>query len=169
MSKETAWPSRTVQSQWKKTETSALRFTGTQHTPISTSALTHTTTGTQVGGWPKYYNIGPKKSPPQPRGQSRNRNTSKQHWATCGYPGGAFSKTSRKRDPNKVEDRNKRHSISILFLSGVLEKFSRILQKHDIPVQFNPSTTLRLRDWSTSRTKHQDTNIHTEPGGMQLL
>ena len=30
------WPSRAVQSQWKKTETSALRFTGTQHTPIRT-------------------------------------------------------------------------------------------------------------------------------------
>ena len=64
---------------------------------------------------------------------------------TCGYPGWAFSKSSRKRDPKKEEDRNKRRSNSIPYLSGVSEKFRRILQKHDIPVQFKPSNTLRQR------------------------
>ena len=57
----------------------------------------------------------------------------------------AFSKTSRKRDPKKEKDRNKRHGISIPYLSGVPEKFRKILQKHDIPVQFKPSNTLRQR------------------------
>ena len=88
-------------------------------------------------GQSKHYNIGPKKYPPPPRGKRRTRNTSKQHWA--------FSKTSRKRDPKKEEDRNKRHSISTPYLSGVLEKFRRILQKHDIPVQLKPSNSLRQR------------------------
>ena len=73
---------------------------------------------------------------------------------TCGYPDWTFSKTFRKRDNKKEEDRKKRHSNSIPYLSGVSEKFRRILQKHEIPVQFKPSD----RDWSTPRTKHQGTN-----------
>ncbi|TWW59893.1 hypothetical protein D4764_06G0014230 [Takifugu flavidus] len=64
---------------------------------------------------------------------------------TCGYPDWAFTKTSRKRDPSKGEERNKRRSVSIPYLSGVSEKFRRILQKHDIPVHFKPSNTLRQR------------------------
>ena len=73
-----------------------------------------------------------------------------------GYPDWAFSKTSRKRDPKKEENRNKHQWHSMPHLARVSEKFRRSPQKHDIPVQFKPSNT--LRDWSTARTKHQDTN-----------
>ncbi|TWW74321.1 hypothetical protein D4764_14G0003220 [Takifugu flavidus] len=56
-------------------------------------------------------------------------------------------KTSRKRDPSKEEEeKDKGHSVSIPYLSGVSEKLRRILQKHDIPVQFNQAT-LSDRDW----------------------
>ena len=64
---------------------------------------------------------------------------------TCGYPDGAFSITSRKRDPKKAEDGNKHHSISIPNLARVSETFRRIIQKHNIPVQFKPSNTVRQR------------------------
>ena len=48
-----------------------------------------------------------------------------------------------------MRPRKKRREInvtaSIWYLSGVSEKFRRILQKHDILVQFKPSNTLRQR------------------------
>lgn len=54
-------------------------------------------------------------------------------------------KISKKRDPSKEKERNKRHSISVPYLSGVCEKFRRILQKHNFPFQLEPSNTRRQK------------------------
>ena len=75
----------------------------------------------------------PHHNPGDKAGTGTPQNNTEQHVATRAGPS---PKPPEKRDPKKVEDRNKRHSISIPYLSGVLERFRRILQKHDIPVQF---------------------------------
>ncbi|CAF94542.1 unnamed protein product [Tetraodon nigroviridis] len=54
---------------------------------------------------------------------------------TCGYPDWAFTKTRKKRVPSNEEEKDKRHSVSIPYMAGVSEKFRRIFQKHNIPVQ----------------------------------
>ena len=126
-------------------KTLALRFTGNQHTLINTSVLTHTTHLNTSWGWSKQYNIGSKKNPPQPRGQRRNRNTSKQHWKHVATQTGPSPKALGIETPRK-----KRIEINaIAFISRNFLKFWKNLeesdQKHDIPVQFKPSNTLRQR------------------------
>ncbi|TWW69287.1 hypothetical protein D4764_18G0000930 [Takifugu flavidus] len=80
------------------------------------------------------------------QGRKKEQDHIKAALKTCGDPDLAFTKTSRKRDPSKgEEERNKCRSVSIPYLSRVSEKFRRILQKHDIPVHFKPSNTLRQR------------------------
>ena len=63
--------------------------------------------------------------------------------------------------PRPSWDRNKRHSISIPYLSGVSGQFRRILQKHDIPVQFKPSNTLRQRlvHHKDKTPRHKQSNV----------
>ena len=152
----------TYYKQWK-TEISALRFSGNQHTLISTFILTL--------GVIKTLQHGAKEVPTKIQETKKDQEHLKTALRTCGYPGWAFSKTSRKRDPKKEEDRSKHYSISIPYLSGVLEKFRRILQKHDIPVQFKPFNTLRQRlvhpKDKTPRHKQQCRLGHTEPERMQ--
>ena len=62
---------------------------------------------------------------------------------TCGYQDWAFTKTSRKLDPKKEEDRNLLYSISLPYLYRVSEN-SRESSKN-IPVQFKTSKTLRQK------------------------
>ena len=97
--------------QSKKTKTLALRFTGNQHTPISTSVLTHTTTGTQAAVI-KTLKHRAKEIPTTTQGTKKEKKHLKTALRTCG-----FSKTSRKLDPKKEEDRKKSRSISILYLT----------------------------------------------------
>ncbi|TWW61021.1 hypothetical protein D4764_05G0011110 [Takifugu flavidus] len=87
-----------------------------------------------------------REIPTTSQGRKKEQDHIKTALKTCGYPDWAFTKTSRKPDPSKgEEERNKRCSVSIPYLSGISEKFRRILQKHDIPVHFKPSNTLRWR------------------------
>ena len=88
------------------------------------------------------------------KNQGKNRNI-KAALKTCGYPEWAFTKTSKRQDTGKEEERNKRHSISILCLTGVLEKFRKILRK-----QFKLSNTLRKNRY-TQKTRQQHTNKAT--------
>ena len=65
-----------------------------------------------------------------------------------------LTKTSKRQDPGKQEERNKRHSISILCLTGVLEKFRKILRK-----QFKLSNTLRKNRY-TQKTRQECTDLY---------
>ncbi|TWW53916.1 hypothetical protein D4764_0197150, partial [Takifugu flavidus] len=78
-----------------------------------------------------------REIPTTSQGRKKEQDHIKTALKTCGYPDWAFTRTSRKRDLSKgeEEERNKRRSVSIPYLSGVSEKFRRILQKHDIPCQ----------------------------------
>ena len=49
----------------------------------------------------KENNIGPKKYPPQPRGQRRNRNASKQHWEHVATQTGPSAKPPENENPRK--------------------------------------------------------------------
>jgi hypothetical protein len=102
-----------------------------------------------------------KEVPIITQGKKKEQEHLKTALKTCGYPDWAFTKTSKKRDPSKEEERNKRHSISIPYLSGVSEKFRRILQKCDIPVQFKPSNTLRqkLVHPKDKTPRHKQSNV----------
>ncbi|TWW81402.1 hypothetical protein D4764_01G0012170 [Takifugu flavidus] len=87
-----------------------------------------------------------REIPTTSQGRKKEQDHIKTALKTCGYPDRAFTRTSRKQDLSKgEEERNKRRSVSIPYLSGVSEKFRRILQKHNIPVHFKPSNTLRQR------------------------
>ena len=71
-----------------------------------------------------------KEVPTTTQGTKKEQEHLKTALRRCGYPDWAFSNTSRKQNPKKDEDRNKRHSISMPYLFGVSEKFRRVLQKH---------------------------------------
>ena len=68
---------------------------------------------------------------------------------TCGYPSWSFVKSSgASRNKNRVaeeEKRDRRHNITIPYMSGVSEKLRRIFNKHSIPVHFKPTNTLKQR------------------------
>ena len=142
-----------MQSKWKKTESLALWFTGNQHTLISTSVLTHTTHLDTSWGWSKLYNIGPKKYPPQPRGQRRTRNTKKLVATQTGpSPKPLENQTPRKR---RIE-RNITAFLSRIFLE--FRKNSGESSKNMTSRCSSNPPTPSDRDWSTPRTKHQVTN-----------
>ena len=59
------------------------------------------------------------------------------------------------RSPEYETPRRRKINVTAFYpISKVSEDFKRILQKHDITGQFTPAD----RNWSTPRTKHQDTN-----------
>ena len=69
---------------------------------------------------------------------------------TCGYPSWSFRKTTaHSRKDTTVDDaerrKDKRKNIVIPNVSGVSEKLRRIFNKHQIPVSFKPSNTLRQK------------------------
>ena len=69
-------------------------------------------------------------------------------------PTGLSQRPPKREIPaKKRREINQCHSISIPHLSGVSEKFKRILQKHDIPIQSEPSNTLRHKLEHLTKTK----------------
>ena len=131
------------------------------HTLISTSVLTHT-----LEDKPGVINTLQHrvKEVPATTQETKNRNTSKQHWEHVATQTGPSPRPpgNEKKRRKKEEDRNNRHSISIPYMSGVLKDLGGILQKHDILVRFKPSNTLKQR-LVTPRTKQQDSNKAMSP------
>ncbi|XP_040922260.1 uncharacterized protein LOC121200823, partial [Toxotes jaculatrix] len=87
--------------------------------------------------------------PTSTRAQAEEHKHIKGALKTCGYPSWSFGKTTRSRkntnreDVENMEDKHK--NIVIPYVSGVSEKLRRIFNKHQIPVCFKPSNTLRQK------------------------
>ncbi|XP_033181822.1 uncharacterized protein LOC117152842, partial [Anabas testudineus] len=83
---------------------------------------------------------------------------------TCGYPKWAFNKAgtcSRKRTREQSESQVLRKNLVIPYMAGVSDKLKRIFRKHNIPVYFKPTNTLRQKlVHPKDRTpKHKMSNI----------
>ncbi|XP_033182429.1 uncharacterized protein LOC117153005 [Anabas testudineus] len=84
---------------------------------------------------------------------------------TCGYPKWAFNKAapcSRKRTREQSsESQVQRNNLVIPYMAGVSEKLKRIFRKHNIPVYFTPTNTLRQRlvHHKDRSPKHNMSNI----------
>ncbi|XP_023255234.1 uncharacterized protein LOC111649770 [Seriola lalandi dorsalis] len=88
--------------------------------------------------------------PTSTRAQAEEHKHLKGALKTCGYPSWTFGKTTtRSRKNTNTEDaekmKDKRRNIVIPYVSGVSEKLRRIFNKHQIPVCFKPSNTLRQK------------------------
>ncbi|KAL3972435.1 transcription elongation factor S-II [Sarotherodon galilaeus] len=86
--------------------------------------------------------------PSKPEGKKKEHTHVKEALKTCGYPNWAFIKSAkrhRKEDqtPAREDKKDRRNNIVIPYVAGVSEKLRRVFSKHDIPVYFRPSNTLR--------------------------
>lgn len=97
-------------------------------------------------------NVEPKKYPPLPKGKRRKQEHFKTGLMLRGYPDWAFTKTSKKRDSSREEER-----ISISHLPVEAKEFRRIIQNHEIPADFKPSNS--DKNWYTPRTRHKQSNV----------
>ena len=90
------------------------------------------------------------KVPTSTQAQEKEHKHLREALKTCGYPSWSFVKTTtRSRKNNNTmgdeEKKDKRNNIVIPYVSGVSEKLRRIFNKHNIPVFFKPSNTLRQK------------------------
>ncbi|XP_065326070.1 uncharacterized protein LOC135932513 [Pelmatolapia mariae] len=88
--------------------------------------------------------------PSKPEGKKKEHTHVKEALKTCGYPNWAFIKSAemhRKEDqtPAREDKKDRRNNIVIPYVAGVSEKLRRVFSKHDIPVYFRPSNTLRQK------------------------
>ncbi|KAL3978929.1 G2/M phase-specific E3 ubiquitin-protein ligase [Sarotherodon galilaeus] len=86
--------------------------------------------------------------PSKPEGKKKEHTHVKEALKTCGYPNWAFiksAKSHRKEDqtPAREDKKDRCNNIVIPYVAGVSEKLRRVFSKHDIPVYFRPSNTLR--------------------------
>ena len=122
-------------------------------TPISTSVLTHTTHWNTSWGLSKHCKVGPKKYPPQPRGQRKNRNTLKPHWEHV-----ATQTEPSSNPPENETPRKKKIEINVsALLSCICLEFwknSGKSSKNMTSQCSSNSPTPSDRDWFTPRTKY---------------
>ncbi|XP_070401572.1 uncharacterized protein [Nothobranchius furzeri] len=86
--------------------------------------------------------------PSKPEGKKKERTHIKESLKTCGYPNWAFIKSAkmhRKEDqtPAREDKKDRCNNLVIPYVAGVSEKLRRVFSKHNIPVYFRPSNTLR--------------------------
>ncbi|XP_060756448.1 uncharacterized protein LOC132867510 [Neoarius graeffei] len=78
-------------------------------------------------------------------GKEKEQNHIRKALQNCGYPNWSFFKSRKRNIMDKEDNRNKRKNIVIPYISGLSEKLRRIFYKHNIPVCFRPSNTLKQK------------------------
>ncbi|XP_060756578.1 uncharacterized protein LOC132867614 [Neoarius graeffei] len=78
-------------------------------------------------------------------GKEKEQNHIKKALQNCGYPNWSFFKSRKRNIMDKEDNRNKCKNIVIPYISGLSEKLRRIFYKHNIPVHFRPSNTLKQK------------------------
>ncbi|XP_060781028.1 uncharacterized protein LOC132888964 [Neoarius graeffei] len=83
--------------------------------------------------------------PTMVEGKEKEQNHIRKALQNCGYPNWSFFKSRKRNITDKEDNRNKRKNIVIPYISGLSEKLRRICYKHNIPVCFRPSNTLKQK------------------------
>ncbi|XP_060769143.1 mitochondrial outer membrane protein SLC25A46 isoform X1 [Neoarius graeffei] len=103
-------------------------------------------------------NTGLRTAPTTVEGKEKEQNHIKKALQNCGYPNWAFLKSRKRNITGKEDNRKKRKNIVIPYISGLSEKLRRIFYKHNIPVHFRPSNTLKQK-LVHPKDRHKQDNV----------